>query len=102
MKHISHLPNPLVRHHLAPQQHGTPPMQHGHVTPPRPLDVVPEQGGPLLRGRKHTKTREGDVSTLSDIREIEHERGHPVPSVVTGWSGGLYGSCYEVWVFVHK
>ena len=59
---VGHLPDPLVSHELAAEQHGAAAVQHRHVAPAVLVQVVPQHRRALLRPG-------GETETLRNIRD---------------------------------
>ena len=79
---VGHLPDPLVSHDLPAQQDRTAAVQHGHVAPAVPLDVVPEHGRPGPGPGPDSQAGEDCETSSLDTGEVEHQGRHPVPSRV--------------------
>ena len=100
--HVGHLPDPLVGYHLPAEYDGTAAVQHGHVAPAVPLDVVPEHGRPGPGPGPDSQAGEDCETSSLDTGEVEHQGRHPVPSRVALSTHSLHWLRYVVVVLVDK
>ena len=77
-------------------------MQHGHVTPAVPHDVVPEQRRAWLGAGGDSQPGEDCQPSCLDTGEVEHQGGHPVSGGVPVGSHSLHRLRYVVVVLVYE
>ena len=63
VKHVCKLSDPFVGHPLGPQENWTPAVQHVHVGPAAPTNVVPEDGRAAGGRDSNSKPSEGGVTS---------------------------------------
>ena len=77
-------------------------MEHGHVAPSVPLDVVPEHRRAGTGAGGDSKPGEDCQATSLDTGEVEHQGGHPVSGGVPVGSHSLHRLRYVVVVLVYE